>query len=107
MVVLVDSGTTHNFIDFNIVKRLNLVVELGSSLKVMVADGVRLSTQGLCWSVCWEAQGYSFIIDFLILLVKGFDLVLGIQWLLSLCLIVWNFSSLTMEFVHLGQSCTL
>ncbi|KAA3489156.1 Retrovirus-related Pol polyprotein from transposon 297 family [Gossypium australe] len=76
VVVLVDSGSTHNFIDFK--------VESVNTLRVMVANGVRLSTQWLCKAVPWEAQGNQFMIDFLLLSVKGFDLVLGIQWLLSL-----------------------
>ncbi|KAA3481040.1 reverse transcriptase [Gossypium australe] len=39
----------------------------------------------------------------MILPVKGCDLVLGIQWLLSLGPIIWNFSSLTMQFDHMGR----
>ncbi|KAA3469278.1 Retrotransposable element Tf2 [Gossypium australe] len=107
VAVLVDSGNTHNFIDFKMAKRLNLAVESGSTLRVMVANRVRLSTQGLCRTVSWEAQGYNFTTDFLILSVKGFDLVLGIHWLLSLSPIVWNFSNLTMQFNHMGQNCIL
>lgn len=107
VVVLVESGSTHNFIDFNVAKRLNLAVESRSTLRVMVVNGVRLSTQCLCRSVSWEAQGYSFTTNFLIISVKGFDLVLGIHWLLSLGPIEWNFSNLTMQFNHMGQSCIL
>lgn len=84
VIVLVDSGSTHNFMDLRMAKRLNLVVESGSILRVMVANGVRLSTQGLCRAVAWKAQGYKFTTDFFILAVRGFDLVLGIHWLLSL-----------------------
>lgn len=48
MVVLVDFGSTHNFIDFKVARRLKLVIEPKPSLKVLVANGVKLSTQGLC-----------------------------------------------------------
>ncbi|KAG8480509.1 hypothetical protein CXB51_024639 [Gossypium anomalum] len=107
MVVLVDSGSMHNFIDFKVAKRLQLAIEPRSTLRVMVANGVRLSTQGLCRDVSWEAQGYKFFTDFLVLSVKGFDLVLGTQWLLSLGPIVWDFSNLTMQFQHMGLNCIL
>lgn len=107
VIVLVDSGSTHNFIDFKVAKRLELPIESGPNMRVMVANGVRLCTQGLCRVVDWEAQGHKFTTDFLVLFVKGFDFVLGIQWLLSLGSIVWNFSDLTMQFIHLAQSCTL
>lgn len=41
------------------------------------------------------------------LLVKGFDLVLGVQWLLSLGPIVWDFVELTMQFQLKNQKCNL
>ncbi|XP_016727246.1 uncharacterized protein [Gossypium hirsutum] len=104
VVVLVDFGSTHNFIDYKMAKRLNLAVKSRSTLRVMVANWVRLSTQGLCRAVSWKAQGYNFTTDFLILSVKGFDLVLGIHWLLSLGPIAWNFSNLTMQFNHMRQN---
>lgn len=39
----------------------------------------------------------------MVLPVKGCDLVLGIQWLLSLGAITWNFQLLTMKFKHKGH----
>ncbi|XP_012462801.2 uncharacterized protein LOC105782546 [Gossypium raimondii] len=98
VVVLVDSGSTHNFIDFKVARRLKLVIEPVPCLKVSVANGVKLNTHGLCKAVEWETQGYKCVIDFLVLSVKGFDVVLGIQWLLSLGPIVWDFANLTMQF---------
>lgn len=51
VVVLVGSGSTHNFIDFKVAKRLNLAMGSGSTLRVLVANGVLLSTHVLCRSV--------------------------------------------------------
>ncbi|KAA3480064.1 Integrase, catalytic core [Gossypium australe] len=45
-----------------------------------------------------KIKGYQFTTNFLVLLVKGCDLVIGIQWLFSLGSIMWNFSSLTLQF---------
>lgn len=39
----------------------------------------------------------------MVLPVKGCDLVLGIQWLLSLGAITWNFQLLTMKFEYEGH----
>lgn len=44
VVALVDSGSTHNSIDFKVAKRLKLTIKPAPSLKVMVANGVRLNT---------------------------------------------------------------
>lgn len=88
-------------------KRLNLTIEPGPGLRVLVANGVKLCTQRFCRVVLWEAQGYQCTTDFLVLSVKGFDLVLGVQWLLSLGPIIWDFSNLTMEFKYRKQTCVL
>lgn len=90
--------------DSKLAKRLDLYSEQIATLRVMVANGVRLSTMGICKNVQWDAQGSSFTTDFYLLPLKGCNIVLGIQWLLSLGSIIWNFSSLTMQFEHRGKN---
>lgn len=43
----------------------------------------------------------------MILPLKGCDMVLGVQWLLSLGDIIWNFSSLTMQFKFKEEVCII
>lgn len=43
----------------------------------------------------------------MVLPIKGCDVVLGIQWLLTLGSTVWNFAELIMQFKHLGKTCIL
>lgn len=88
-------------------KRLNLVAEKGNALRVMVANGEKLSTQGLCKVIQRCAQGYYFATGFLVLPVNECDLVLDVQWLLSHGYIIWYFSSLTMKFKYKKQCCVL
>lgn len=102
-----DSKSTYNFVDFNLSKGLGLPVTPSTQLKVMIVDGGSLATQGLCKSVVWYSQGHKFETDFMVLSVKGCDLVQGVQWLLSFSSVVWNFAALTMVFEYQGQSCTL
>lgn len=78
VIILVDSGSTHNFVDYKIVKRGNLPIELAKQMKIMVANEGSLCTKGLCRAIDWQTQGYKFVTDFMVLLVKGCDLVLGI-----------------------------
>lgn len=93
--------------DCHLLKKLKLLVDPSCKLKVMAANRVQLATQGICHSVSWKAQGHQFSIDFMVLLIKGCDVVLGIQWLLTLGSIFWNFASLTMQFEYVGKVCTL
>ncbi|KAI4370841.1 hypothetical protein MLD38_019144 [Melastoma candidum] len=67
--VLIDSGSTHNFVDVGLVKGMNLVVENVDPIRVVVADGRR-----------------------------GCEMILGVTWLGQLGDIVWNFYSSTMKF---------
>jgi hypothetical protein len=39
--------------------------------------------------------------------LEGFDVILGVQWLKSLGLIMWDFAALTMTFVRAGRSIRL
>ncbi|KAG8483504.1 hypothetical protein CXB51_022371 [Gossypium anomalum] len=106
-IILVDSGSTHNFIDAKLVNKLSLPVAPQEKLKVTVANGTSLFTRGLCKGVSWEVQDLHLATDFLVLPLKGCDIVLRVQWLLMLGDIIWNFSSLTMQFMVKGQPCTL
>lgn len=52
---VINSGSTHNFVDLKLVRRSNLLVEQFGQLKIMMADGGSLTTKGLCRAVSWEA----------------------------------------------------
>ncbi|KAK5845489.1 hypothetical protein PVK06_001679 [Gossypium arboreum] len=86
---------------------LHFLVEYQCKLKVTIVDRSNVSTHRICKGVSWKAQGNQFAIDFMVLPIKGFYLVLGIRWLLSLASIAWNFAYLTIKFSYQGQSCTL
>lgn len=45
--------------------------------------------------------------EFMVLSLKDYDAVLGIQWLGSLGSITWDFNSMVMEFTNKGSSCSI
>lgn len=51
----------------------------------------------------WKMQGVEFQTDLLVTLLKGWQMVLGIQWLILLGSITWNFKELRME-CHVGNN---
>nr|XP_023903579.1 uncharacterized protein LOC112015403 [Quercus suber] len=56
LVILVDSGSTHNFIDATVISVLHIHVDKSQILEVKVANGDVIKTQGLCKDVP-EFQG--------------------------------------------------
>lgn len=98
IVILIDSGSTHNFLDANIPKRVGVLIQPSQPISVAVADGGHLISRAMCKQLHWTMQGTPFETDVRFLPLGGCDLVLGIQWLATLGPIVWDFARLRMEF---------
>jgi len=102
--ILVDSGSTHNFLDINLAKRLGCKLEGIDTQSVTVADGNELRCQFICKNFPWKLQGADFWADMFLIPLGSCDMVLGIQWLSTLGTIKWNFKHLTMEFKFQGHN---
>eukprot|EP00252_Welwitschia_mirabilis_P002415 TRINITY_DN1235_c2_g1_i3.p1 TRINITY_DN1235_c2_g1~~TRINITY_DN1235_c2_g1_i3.p1 ORF type:complete len:434 (+),score=40.30 TRINITY_DN1235_c2_g1_i3:1161-2462(+) len=105
--ILIDSGSTHNFIHPNLVKQLNFQWTNDNPLEVMVANGERLRIQRTCNNLPLTIQGFNFTSEFYILPLRGCDIVLGASWLRILGPILWDFSKLYMKFKVQGQQYVL
>ena len=51
VTILVDTGSTHNFIDVNVAKNLNLFVYPTVNIRVMVANGKKIDGIGKCHKI--------------------------------------------------------
>ena len=65
---------------------------------MVVADGYITQCDRMCLGMKWKMQGVEFQADVLILPIERSQMVLGIQWLVMLGPILWDFSKLRMEF---------
>ncbi|RVW93094.1 Retrovirus-related Pol polyprotein from transposon 17.6 [Vitis vinifera] len=104
VVVLIDSGSTHNFISEKVVDMLHLPVVPTDPFTVKVANGTPLKCQGRFEHVHVILQGIPFSLTLYSLPLTGLDLVLGVQWLEQLGTIVCNWKKLTMEFQWENQT---
>ena len=84
MVILIDSGSTHNFVDTSPFSQFHIPVDSAQILEVKVANGKVLRTQSLCKDVPIELQGHQFLVQLHVLPMAGCDLILGTQWLSTL-----------------------
>ncbi|KAJ0565852.1 putative aspartic peptidase domain superfamily [Helianthus annuus] len=103
LYILVDSGSTHNFISEKLAKLLQCVTYDVPALKVSVANGNQINCAKMCKKFQWMMQGMWFEADVMVIPLDSYDMVLGIQWLSPLGDIVWNFNQLTMEFMVNGE----
>lgn len=82
--LLLDSGSTHNFIDMSKALKMDCNVERITPMWVRVADGGQLKCDSMIKNFNWKMQGVEFTADVLLLPLTGSDLVLGIQWFAQL-----------------------
>lgn len=101
--MLVDSGSTHNFLDSTTTKKLKCELLRIPPLVIGVADGAQLKCQTVCKGFTWSLMGTEYTTDGYIIPLGSCDMVLGVQWLSTLGSILWNFEDLTMEFFLGGR----
>uniref|UniRef100_A0A803N6W0 Chromo domain-containing protein n=1 Tax=Chenopodium quinoa TaxID=63459 RepID=A0A803N6W0_CHEQI len=104
---LLDTGSTHNFLDTPTALKLSCKVENVPPMWVKVADVGQLKCDKIVKNFEWKMQGYQFKADFLLLPLSGSDMVLGVQWFSTLGPILWDFKNLMMEFKAEGQKVKL
>ena len=91
LCVLIDTRSTHNFINANVAMKMGCIMEPIPELKVSAANGEELRCKEVCRAFTWVMQGQLFTAEVLSLFLGNYDLVLGIQWLVELRDILWNF----------------
>lgn len=102
--ILIDSGSTHNFLQDRVAKQLGLVTEPAHSFKVLVGNGEELQCTTMCRDVSLQLGQHDFHLDLFVLPISGAELVLGVQWLKTLGPIVTDYDQLTMSFTFNGSS---
>ncbi|KAL2235351.1 UNVERIFIED_CONTAM: Transposon Ty3-G Gag-Pol polyprotein [Sesamum indicum] len=81
ILILIDSGSTHCFLDEKVVNLLGCKPERTHPMMVRVADGSKLISQLACHKFSWEIQGHKFTHPIKLIKLGGYDLVLGYDWL--------------------------
>lgn len=103
LYILLDSGSTHNFIDTRISDILGCKVEPAGRKQVAVADGSKIGVCGKVSNLKWKFLNYEFKADFMVIPMGGYDVILGVQWLSTLGPITWDFKELEMSFKWLNR----
>ncbi|XP_010424225.1 PREDICTED: uncharacterized protein LOC104709283 [Camelina sativa] len=105
--MLIDLGSTHNFMDPRSADMLGCVVDASRQSRVSVADGRKLAVSGVVNNFQWKLQNTTFAANFMLIPLGGVDVVLGIQWLQTLGVISWELKELEMSIKYGKQQVML
>jgi hypothetical protein len=98
IVILVDSGATHNFIDKRLVQKMGWAADNTKSMCIRLGDGSRVQSGGVCNSLNIDIEGVQVEIEAQLVDLGGLDLILGVEWLRTLGDIIMNWSTHSMSF---------
>jgi hypothetical protein len=103
VIILVDSGITHNFIHRRITQETHCYIHAINNFQIMIANGGSMKCGGRCENVrlqigYYHLKSHMFAID-----MGGCDIVLGADWLRTLGPILMDFKDLTMQFDQEGH----
>lgn len=91
--VLLDGGSTHNFVQTRVASYLNLTVTTTPSFFVLVDSGECLPCDGIIRQVPLVIQNQEILVDFFVFPIQGWDMVLGVEWLATLGPVLTDYSS--------------
>lgn len=103
VAILVDGGSTNNFIQDRVAKQLGLNLQPAQTFQVLVGNGEELHCSTICPQVCIELGPHKFWVDLFVVPLRGAELVLGVEWLKTLGPVVTDYNALTMAFMKEGQ----
>ncbi|GJY93281.1 putative mitochondrial protein [Tanacetum coccineum] len=106
VVVLIDSGATHNFLSVKLVDPLSFKVNGTRETGVILGNGKLEKSVGICHGVQLQLPWLVVIDDFYPLELGSMDVILGMKWLRVGDTRV-NWRKLTMTFQFAGEQVTL
>lgn len=81
VLILIDSGSSSNFISSSLVQRLNCSIKPAPKATVTIANGQQMISDSYVPSLQWSVNGAVFTTDARVLLLPYYDMILGMEWL--------------------------
>jgi hypothetical protein len=103
VIILVDSGSTHNFIHRRLTQEVNYYICIFNNFQNMISNGGSMKCGGCCENVCLQISQYNMKSHMFSIDMGGCDIVIGVEWLCTLGPITMDFKDLTMQYQQEGQ----
>jgi hypothetical protein len=98
VIILVDSGSTHNFICCHISQETHCYIHVINNFQIMISNGGSMKCGGCCENVHLQTGDYHLKSHMFAIDMGGCDIVLGADWLRTLGPILMDFKALNMQF---------
>lgn len=101
--ILIDSGSTHRFVNANLVKQLKLNPILVPPLLVIVIDGTSMMVDTVCKGLPFEIQNHKFLTDMRPFPLRESNVILGVGWLKMHNPITLDYQKLSISIMKEGK----
>lgn len=98
VLILVDSGATHNSMSTKLILKMGLAIEETFELTIRLGDGFQTNTRGNCREVEMEIGDFKILVEAYLFKMSEIDVVLGVKWLKTLGDVIMNWTKQTMSF---------
>lgn len=107
MLILLDSGSSHSFINASFADRISTSPQSIKPVPVKVANGQILICDKWMPQLNWWAQGNTFQADMHVIELGAYDAILGMDWLRCHSPMLCNWDHRKVSFPHDGKQVTL
>lgn len=107
LMVLIDSGSTHNFINQGMAKKMKCELSSTLPLSFTIANGSKVLSKSACFGFWWKRQGETFETDLRLLKLRECHIVLGVDWMKGVSPISFDFNKMEVTLKKDGQRVTL
>ncbi|KAJ0764722.1 putative nucleotidyltransferase, Ribonuclease H [Helianthus annuus] len=107
ILMLVDSGASHNFVSRRLVSALGFTSTTISGLRIKLGDGNFVLATECCNDLTVTIGSCSFVISALVLDTGDLDLILGMAWLQTLGEVTHDWQNSWMKFKYNGEEVLL
>ena len=97
--VLIDSGVTQNFIDAHLVQRREMPTNTFKGFYVLVLGDRKMQYMHYVPSLLVTMGTYTLVYHFFVVDISDTNVILGVQWLITLGKVTTDWEALQMEWV--------
>lgn len=105
--ILLDSGSTHSFVDLETAKQIGYPIKEARPMRVTMANGNYIMSLYSCPKFQWKIHGEEFEDSVRLLTAGGCNMILGEDWMRNHNPVLLDFVAYEAQVSHLGRKVRL